>query len=137
MYVVSIRFVSDSKGLLEDKPKRVVVTLAYDHETALQQAFAHFFDLRSAGVVVKYYPAIRYNLPRITSAHVKRDYRFVNDHGEIFRMSTARYRAYLLAGTRAGKDKFPNAKEYGEYIGSAVTVNNFTSVEFSEEYKRK
>jgi hypothetical protein len=54
MYVVSIRFVSDSKGLLEDKSKRVVVTLAYDHETALQQAFSHFADLRSAGVVVKY-----------------------------------------------------------------------------------
>jgi hypothetical protein len=68
---------------------------------------------------------------------VKQDYRFVNDHGEIFRMSTTRYRAYLLAGTRAGKGKFPNAEEHGEYIGSAVTVNNFTSVEFSEEYNRE
>ena len=65
------------------------------------------------------------------------DYRFVNDHGEIFRMTTTRYRAYLRAGTRAGKDEFPNAEEYGKYIGSAVTVNNFTPVEFSEEYSRE
>jgi hypothetical protein len=58
---------------------------------------------------------------------------FVNDHGEIFRMTEARYGQYLLAGTR--EDKFPNAEEFGVNIGTALTVNNLTPDEFSDEYK--
>lgn len=57
----------------------------------------------------------------------------VNDHGEIFRMSKTRYGQYLLAGARG--DKLPNAEDFGFYIGTALTVNKFTPVEFSEEYK--
>jgi hypothetical protein len=58
---------------------------------------------------------------------------YVNDHGEIFRMTETRYRRYLLAGTR--EDAFPDAGEYGVCIGYALTVKNFTPTEFSEEYK--
>lgn len=63
-----------------------------------------------------------------------RAYRLVNDHGEIFRMSPTRYRQYLLAGTR--EDKFPSADKFGVCIGSAITVNNFTQAEFTEELRR-
>ena len=62
-------------------------------------------------------------------------YRYVVDHGDIFRMSSPRYRCYLLAG-RDG-DKFPEAADFGVYIGSALTVNNLTSSEFSEAYNRE
>jgi hypothetical protein len=63
----------------------------------------------------------------------KRTYYYVNDHGEIFRMTEARYHRYLLAGTR--EDKFPDAGEYGVYIGYALSVKNFAPEEFLEEYK--
>jgi hypothetical protein len=59
-------------------------------------------------------------------------YRYVNDHGEIFRMTETRYRRYLLAGTR--EDKFPEAEEYGISLGSVLTVNNLTPSEFSDLY---
>lgn len=58
---------------------------------------------------------------------------YVNDHGDIFRMTEDRYRRYLLAGTR--EDTFPDASRYGSYIGHAITVNNFTTEEFSEEHR--
>ncbi len=54
MFAVSVRFASDSKGLLEAKPRRVVVTLARDHEEALRHAHAQFAEVAAAGVVVEY-----------------------------------------------------------------------------------
>ncbi len=64
---------------------------------------------------------------------MKRVYRHVNDHGEIYRMTETRYGKYLSAGTLG--NKFPDANEFGMYIGSALTVNNLTPAEFSDEYK--
>jgi hypothetical protein len=63
---------------------------------------------------------------------VKGAYRYVNDHGEIFRLTETKYLKYLLAGTQ--KDKFPSIEEYGEFVCSVLTVNNFSSAEFSDEY---
>ncbi len=53
----------------------------------------------------------------------KRIYRYVNDHGEIFRMTETRFSRYLLAGTTKN---WPDPAKFGVLIGSAVTVNNFT-----------
>lgn len=63
---------------------------------------------------------------------MKRRYHYVNDHGELFRMTETRYRAYLLAGTQQVP---PNAEDYGVCVGSVLTVNKLTPVEFSDEYK--
>lgn len=54
MFMVRVRFVSDAKGPLEDKPKRVVVTLARNHEEALQHARDRFVEMTRAGVIVEY-----------------------------------------------------------------------------------
>jgi len=57
MNAVHVRFVSDAKGPLEDKPKSVVLTLAVDHEVAIQHARAYFAEVVSTGVVLEYsYP---------------------------------------------------------------------------------
>ncbi len=54
MFMVRVRFVSDAKGPLEAKPKRVVVTLARDHGEALQKARERFAEMSLAGVTVAY-----------------------------------------------------------------------------------
>ena len=63
-----------------------------------------------------------------------RSYRYVVDHGEVFRMTETRYRRYLLEGT---KDTFPDAAEFGTSIGLALTVNKLTSAEFSDLYNQE
>lgn len=69
---------------------------------------------------------------------VKRAYRYVNDHGEVFRMTESRYRQYLLAGTcdwaGVGASKVPHASEYGKFVCVVVTVTNFTPTEFSDQF---
>ena len=54
MYAVRVRFVRDSKGPLEDKPKRVTVTIARNHEEAMQRTVAHFFEIARVGVEIEY-----------------------------------------------------------------------------------
>jgi hypothetical protein len=54
MFMVRVRFVEDSKGPLEAKPKRVVITIARDHGEALQKARAQFAEMSLAGVTVAY-----------------------------------------------------------------------------------
>jgi hypothetical protein len=54
MFAVRVRFVSDANGALEGKPGRVVVTLARDHEDALQQTRAHFLEIARLGVTLEY-----------------------------------------------------------------------------------
>ena len=64
---------------------------------------------------------------------MKRVYWYVNDHGEIFRMTETRYGQYLRAGALG--NKFPEAAEFGVDIGTALTVNNLTPEEFAGTYK--
>ena len=54
MFMVPVRFVRDAKGALEAKAKRVVVTLARNHEEALQRARGRYVDVEAAGVTVEY-----------------------------------------------------------------------------------
>lgn len=65
----------------------------------------------------------------------KRSYRFVNDHGGLFRMTEANYRRYLLAGTRTDRPADP--EEYGVCIGDVLTVTKFTTTEFSDEHNHE
>ena len=53
LYAVRVRFVCDAKGPLEAKPQRVVVTIARNHEEALQNARSLFWEMVSAGVTVE------------------------------------------------------------------------------------
>jgi hypothetical protein len=64
-----------------------------------------------------------------------RAFRYVVDHGEVFRMTETRYRRYLLAGTR--EDAFPNAEDFGVSLGSALTVNSLTPSDFSDLYNKE
>lgn len=63
---------------------------------------------------------------------MSRAYRYVNDHGDLYRMTETRYRRYLLAGTR--EDKFPDASEYGVCVGVVLTVNKLVPTDFNALY---
>lgn len=64
-----------------------------------------------------------------------RTWRYVSDHGDLFRMSETLYRRYLLSGTR--EDGFPDAAKFGMYIGRVLTVNHLTPSDFSDLYKHE
>ena len=63
-----------------------------------------------------------------------RDYRYVVDHGEIYRMTEIRYRRYILAGTKA---EAPNAGDYGSLIATAVTVTRFSVSDFNDLFAQE
>ncbi len=49
-----VRFVRDASGPLEDKAKRVVITIARDHEEALRRVRAYFAEVAEVGVTLDY-----------------------------------------------------------------------------------
>jgi hypothetical protein len=61
----------------------------------------------------------------------KPTYHYVNDHGEIYRMTLMRYSRYLLAGT---KETWPNASDYGTFVCTVTTVNAFTPDDFNDAF---
>ncbi len=67
-------------------------------------------------------------------------YRYVNDHGDVYRMTEQRYARYLLAGTtdpeRGCVSEWPDAAKFGVLVGTAVTVNSFTPQDFLDEFNR-
>lgn len=54
MFAVGVRFARDARGPLEAKFRRVLVTLAHDHDEALERARTHFTDVAMSGVTVEY-----------------------------------------------------------------------------------
>jgi hypothetical protein len=66
---------------------------------------------------------------------MRRAFRYVVDHGELYRMTETRFRRYLLAGTSG--DRFPDCGDYGVNVGTALTVNRMTPADFQDEYNRE
>jgi hypothetical protein len=60
-------------------------------------------------------------------------FRYVVDHGEIYRMTETRFRRYLLEGS---KDEVPDASQFGVLVGAALTVNKLTPSDFSDLYNK-
>lgn len=56
MYAVRVRFVADTRGPLDDKPRHVAITLARNHEEATSNVRARYAETERAGVVVEYQP---------------------------------------------------------------------------------
>lgn len=83
--------------------------------------------------------AAQARVKELEQAHVKAKdvktvrYRYVVDHGDLFRMTETRYRRYLLAGTK----EFPDASKYGVKVGDALTVNNLTLDDFGDLYNNE
>lgn len=61
-----------------------------------------------------------------------RAYRYVVDHGELFRMTERRFAIYLLAATYST----PDASKYGVRLGLALTVNKLGAADYLEEFNK-
>lgn len=61
-----------------------------------------------------------------------RGYRYVNDHGDLFRMTETKFGRYLLAG--GTHDQWPDAAKFGVSVGNVTTVTHFKSDDFNEAY---
>ena len=60
-----------------------------------------------------------------------RGYRYVNDHGDLFRMTETKFRRYLLAGTN---EQWPDAAKFGVSVGNVTTVTHFKADDFNEAF---
>ena len=60
-------------------------------------------------------------------------YRYVVDHGDLYRMTERRFGVYLLSRSR---DEPPDAAKFGVFIGTALTVNNLGPDDFREEFNK-
>ena len=54
IFRVTVRFVRDASGRLEDKPKRACLVVARDHDEALAVARNRFTDEAAAGIEIEY-----------------------------------------------------------------------------------